>query len=35
MVLFLQNALTELSEIFLNDLFLKKVMVIGLMYYLK
>ena len=35
MVLFLQNVLIEQLEIFLKDLFLKKVMVIGLMYYLQ
>ena len=32
-VLFLQNTSTLLLEIYLNDLFLKKVMVIGLILY--
>ena len=35
MVLFLLKDLIVLSEISLNDLFLKRVMVIGLMYYLQ
>ena len=35
LAVFLPNALIVLLEIFLNDLILKKVIVIGLMYYLK
>ena len=31
----LQNALIELLEIFLQNLFLRRVMVIGLMFYLQ